>query len=131
MGNIITDLHDIAEELNRRLMSAPIVETLYGEGIKRPVPVMVCADGFSVSIQAHRGAYCQPRDNYGPWRMFELGFPNAPMPELADRCDGYEGDAAKTATETVWGYVPVERIATLLAGHGGLVSEWSVEHAVS
>ena len=113
---------EIVAELNRRLMSAPVTQLPRGLGeYKRPVAQMRCADGFSVSVQAHRGAYCIPRDNTGPWIAFELGFPSAPMPELAEYCDG---DNPATATETVWGWVPVDRVAAVIAGHGGLTDGW-------
>ncbi len=112
----------IVAELNRRLMIATVVRLPNGLGEhKRPVAQMRCVDGFSVSVQAHRGAYCIPRGNVGPWSSFELGFPSAPMPELAEYCQ--DGDPA-TATETVWGYVPAERVASVIIAHGGLAEGW-------
>ena len=47
-------------------------------------PRIVCADGFSMSVQAHAGSYCTPRQNEGPHTHMEGGYPSsAPLdPEL-------------------------------------------------
>ena len=45
----------------------------------------VFADGFSVSIQAHDGSYCQPRvNNAEAYSEVELGFPNQPCPFIME-----------------------------------------------
>lgn len=102
-------------ELNRRLAMR--------KGKYTPVAVQQCADGFTVSVQACAFAYCSPRSDRGPWAAVECGFPNRPMPTLAEWCE--EPDKAETATKTVWSYVPIERVAALLAEHGGLVEGWT------
>ena len=115
----ITDPIDIEQELQRRLEARPEVKL----GMMRPhLPRVGCADGFSVSVQANRWNYCEPRDDTGPWRAVELGFPSAPMPTLARWIDAPEEEAT-TATETVWGYVPLREVAKVLAAHGGLMPE--------
>jgi hypothetical protein len=83
-------------------------------------PRITCADGFSVSVQAHAGAYCSPRDGYGPeWLTVELGFPNAePNAEIMS----YAEDASDP-TETVYGYVPVTAVDRLIAEHGGIAEK--------
>jgi len=113
----ITDPRDIVAELQRRLDERPAAQP----GMMRPhLPRVHCADGFNVSVQASRYNYCEPRDDTGPWWSVELGFPSAPMPELADRADCAAEDAA-TETQTVWGYVPLRRVADVLVAHGGLI----------
>jgi len=76
----------------------------------------VCADGYSVSIQAHKTGYCTPRNNEGPFTEVELGFPSASdeliLPWAEDRLD---------PTGTVYAYVPSEVVLELLLKHGGLV----------
>jgi hypothetical protein len=120
MSAAFTDATAIAAELQRRLMAREPY-ALERTGIYLPIlPRVHCADGFNVSIQADHHKYCTPRDNTGPWWEVELGFPSAPMPELADRCDSWNDDA-ETVTKTVWGYVPMERVAAVLASHGGLL----------
>ena len=78
---------------------------------------VVCADGFSMSVQAGGTHYCSPRavvpdDKY---TTVEVGYPSAReellMPYVED---------ADAPTETVYGYVPVEVVKEVVAKHGGL-----------
>ena len=80
------------------------------------IPRVKCVDGFEVSIQASHFHYCQPRDSAGPWTHVELGFPTARVTSLREYRDGPPPD-----TGTVFGYVPIEKVARLLNRHGGLV----------
>lgn len=86
-------------------------------------PRIVCADGFSMSVQAHCGSYCTPRQNEGPHTHMEGGFPSsAPLdPELLESrenaCEGDEGDPC----ETVYPYVAREVFEREFALHGGIV----------
>jgi hypothetical protein len=86
-----------------------------------PRPAIECADGFTISVQAHSGAYCAPRiNNYdGNYQSVECGFPNAPVPELAQWKDG-DNENRETDTESVYGYVPVPVVLSLIEKHGGL-----------
>ena len=78
---------------------------------------VVCADGFSMSVQAHDGAYCNPReDGAEKYSLVEVGYPSQVEPLLM----GYAEDADRP-TETVYGYVPVQTVALVLAKHGGMV----------
>ena len=77
----------------------------------------VFADGFSVSIQAHSGSYCQPRvDNAEASSEVELGFPNRPCPFIVEYAED-SGDL----TETVYPYVPSGVVRRMIEAHGGLV----------
>jgi hypothetical protein len=85
-----------------------------------PRPPIECADGFSISVQAHYGAYCQPRPvsrhhHVDHCEKVECGFPNGPAPELAEWKDGDGKDE-----ECVYGYVPVTTVLALIEKHGGL-----------
>lgn len=77
-------------------------------------PRIVCKDGFSLSVQATHGAYCQPRDNQGPWYEVEVGFPSA----APDLLMSYAEQPEKP-TDTVYGYVPIELVEQLIEQHGG------------
>lgn len=88
---------------------------------------IVCADGFSLSVQASGFHYCQPREDRGPYTSVEAGFPTgidealqefAENPEegLVARADG------SSVVETVYPYVPARVIAALLERHGGVAS---------
>lgn len=78
----------------------------------------VCKDGFSVSIQAHDGAYCEPRrdSHIGGYKSVELGYPSAPDPFILP----YAEDPADL-TETVYGYVPAAVVRKMIEAHGGIV----------
>ena len=78
---------------------------------------VVCADGFSMSVQADDGKYCSPRNDAGPYLSVEVGFPSA--------YDFYLHQFAEDPdrpTETVYGYVPIEQIRLCIDAHGGWVS---------
>lgn len=75
---------------------------------------IVCADGFSLSVQATHGAYCSPRVNIGPWYQVEVGFPSA-EPEFIM---GF-AEQPEIPTDTVYGYVDIELVEKLIALHGG------------
>jgi len=78
---------------------------------------VVCEDGFSMSVQAHDGAYCSPRiDNAERYTEVEVGFPSQSESLLLRFAE--EPDRP---TETVYGYVPVTTVALVLAKHGGMV----------
>lgn len=80
-------------------------------------PKVKCADGFGVSIQASHLHYCLPRNSFGPWTHVELGFPTHRVPSLREYRDGPPPD-----TGTVFGYVPIEKVAQVLVRHGGIAS---------
>ena len=78
---------------------------------------VVCADGFEMSVQAHRGAYCSPRgDNKPRYTHVEIGFPSSIEAMLMEYCD-----EPSTPLDTVYGYVPVQTVTNILAKHGGIV----------
>lgn len=77
-----------------------------------------CMDGFSLSVQASHGAYCQPRHNVGPWYQVEVGFPSSKPELIMGYCDSPD-----EPTQTVYGYVPIELVEELIMMHGGAVIE--------
>lgn len=77
---------------------------------------VVCADGFSMSVQASTSNYCEPQNDQGPYTEAEVGFPSREEPLLAQWAE----DPA-TPTETVYGWVPRHTILTVIAKHGGMV----------
>lgn len=88
-------------------------------GRAKVMPPIVCKDGFTVSVQASSSHYCAPRDNFGPWRSVELGYPSEPLPESFLEA----AEDPSKPLETVYGYVPVEMVRELIASHGGEVTE--------
>lgn len=82
-------------------------------------PRIECADGFSLSVQVHQGAYCSPRNGFGPdWYEAEIGFPSA-APSAAVMAYAEEPE---TPTDTVYGYVPMHLIDALVEEHGGIAT---------
>ena len=78
-----------------------------------------CADGFSMSVQASRGNYSDPRaDDAEKYTAVEVGFPNKEETLLNPYMDGDHFDP----TETVYGWVPSHVIVLICAKHGGIVS---------
>jgi hypothetical protein len=83
-------------------------------------PRIVCRDGFSISVQAHSSAYCEPRQDVGPHTQVECGYPSSVplskrLKEFAELC------GTNDYTETVYPYVPVEIVQEELDLHGGII----------
>ena len=84
--------------------------------IKRNEAV-VCRDGFRMSVQAHDGAYCEPRiDAAERYFTVEVGFPSH-----VEECLLPWAESPDEPTETVYGYVPVAVVNTVIAKHGGIL----------
>ena len=78
---------------------------------------VVCADGFTMSVQAFDGGYCEPRMNGAEkYTSVEVGYPSEREELLMQWAE--EPDKP---TQTVYGYVPVEVVTNVLAKHGGIV----------
>ena len=85
-------------------------------------PRIVCADGFEFSAQANSTAYCSPRTGSADrYTEVEVGFPTAEEPMLME----FAEDKDKP-TDTVYPYVPVKVVTTLIAKHGGMVSDGDI-----
>jgi hypothetical protein len=80
-----------------------------------PIKPIECVDGFTISVQASRVHYCEPREKDGPYLSVECGFPSSDVPEMADYKDGDDYD-----TDSVFVCVPVEIVEAVLAKHGGM-----------
>ena len=84
---------------------------------KRLNQQVVCADGFSMSVQANNSAYCSPRiNNAESYDEVEVGFPSSKEPLLMEWCEDKEDP-----TGTVYGYVPTQVVVNVIAKHGGVV----------
>lgn len=87
--------------------------------IRKPQnPLLRCADGFTMSVQASERHYCTPRTDVGPYTEMEIGFPNMLEPLLIP----FQNEPSYHApTEDVYCYVPLEIIYEVIVKHGGLV----------
>ena len=86
-------------------------------------PLIVCADGFTMSVQAHEYSYCTPRQAEGPHTHMEGGFPSsAPLdPELLAHRENADGWAEDDPCDTVYPYVPRKVFEREFELHGGIV----------
>jgi hypothetical protein len=89
---------------------------------KETNPVIKCADGFTVSVQARDGAYCTPREDYPPtpYTHVECGFPSSTptTKELREYAELY--DEPYNYCGTVYPYVPIAVVQAELDAHGGI-----------
>lgn len=114
-----------------------MLETVIQYPGQRISPEIVCADGFTVSVQASWMHYCSPRPAHthfdspfdedasappvnGVFSTVEVGFPSD-RPEPWDRWASY-CESPDRPTDTVYGYVPVALVRDLIASHGGEVA---------
>lgn len=103
-------------------MDSQMTESTYN--IRRPRPRVFCKDGFNISIQANRTAYCRPRENdLVDYESVELGYPNKLDDLIADYAEVFG------TTGTVFGYVPVNLVNELLEKHGG-IDYWDYSSSV-
>lgn len=79
---------------------------------------VVCASGFTMSVQANSTAYSDPRsNNAATYNLVEVGFPSAEEAMLLEYAEDRDNP-----TGTVYGYVPVQVVTNVIAKHGGMVS---------
>lgn len=84
--------------------------------IRKPI---VCADGFFVSIQGGTHFhYCTPRKHCNEYETVELGFPSAKDNYIME----YAEDPSDP-TGTVYGWVPIDLVETLIEKHGGIIGK--------
>lgn len=88
-------------------------------GLLHLIPRIVCADGFSISIQGGFHAYCTPRINGAAWTNLEAGYPSS---RPGDALLHYADDAS-SATESIYPYVPIDVLQAELDAHGGIKGE--------
>lgn len=75
---------------------------------------LVCTDGFSMSVVAGKGNYCNPRNDTGPYSHVECGFPSEKEEILMKFAED-----PKDPTGTVYGYVPTSVVLEAIERHGG------------
>jgi len=86
---------------------------------------VVCADGFTMSVQASSFSYCSPRiDNADCYSSVEIGFPSALDPRLQEYAENPDAvvDVERGEVLTVYPYVPMPIVLAVILGHGGQVA---------
>lgn len=79
---------------------------------------IVCKSGLSLSVQASNRHYCHPRENVGPYKTVEVGFPSKEIDDLME----YAEDPSRP-TDTVYGYVPIQLVEKVIDDNGGVEVE--------
>lgn len=82
-------------------------------------PRITCKDGFSMSVQASRFAYSEPREDQGPYTHVEVGFPSREVPILNRYIEMPDSDP----TESVYPMVPIELVQRIIEECGGVEGE--------
>jgi hypothetical protein len=76
---------------------------------------LTCMDGAELSIQASFMHYCSPREDEGPYKSVEVGFPEGLSKEdLASLAEFHTG-----CEMPVYSWVPVNLIEKIVENHGG------------
>ena len=87
---------------------------------REPRQGIVCADGFTMSVQANLYTYCTPRQNDCRWyAAVEVGFPSEREELLMPWIDGYED---QDPTDAIYPYTPAKAVMDVIVKHGGMVS---------
>ena len=86
---------------------------------RRPVQTIKCKDGVTLSAQAGRFLYSDPREDHKTFTKIEIGFPSVSPPDSwADYFDGdWENDDRRAS---VYAYVPIEMVVDFINDHGGV-----------
>ena len=84
---------------------------------KKPNKLVCCADGFYMSVQANIGAYCEPRNNAGPYTEVEVGYPSHHESLLLPYAEN-----PSEPTDTIYAWVPKTIVISVIAKHGGMTS---------
>ena len=87
------------------------------------LPHIVCADGFSMSVQVGYSLYSTPKKVAKRYSAVEIGFPSDHEPlieEYAEFLPFSEEDEEPDYTDTVYPYVPVGVVDKVLKKHGGI-----------
>ena len=96
-------------------------------------PHVVCADGFTMSVQCGQSLYSSPKDVAKRYREVEIGFPSEPE-ELIKHYAENNWDDSPDYCDTVYPYVPVTVVNKVLRKHGGIdedaVQEKMIEEVI-
>ena len=84
---------------------------------KKQCQPVVCADGFTMSVQGSARNYCSPKNDEGPYTEVEVGFPSSYDYYLSEYAENPD-----KPTETVYGWVPADKVIMCIEAHGGMVS---------
>jgi len=94
------------------------VEQITPHMISSHNPLVVCNDGFEMSVQAGQSLYSEPQDVADSYEEAEVGFPSTEESLLTSYAEDKENLCG-----TVYGYVPCSIIDKVIEKHGGIDEE--------
>ena len=100
---------DYANEYLRRIKADKTPGTV-GHAV---VPHLRCAKGLTISLQASRTHYCEPKSDTGPWTHVEVMSPKVVLRSLMPYREARDSNLSMR--------VPVDAINRLITHHGGIV----------
>lgn len=124
MSDIVNDYfkkfyppRELIEQANPMMISVYTGIHRYVEGYFNVFPMIVCNDGFELSVQGHAGAYSYPRDDWADeYEQVEIMAIQKADPLL----EPYERDCNAVGEDMIYPYVPVSVIVQIIEKHGGL-----------
>ena len=86
------------------------------------LPHIICADGFSMSVQVGYSLYSTPKKIAKRYSAVEIGYPSdhEPLIEKWAEFAPFDEDVVPDYTDTVYPYVPVGGVDKVLKKHGGI-----------
>ena len=86
------------------------------------LPHIICADGFSMSVQVGYSLYSTPKKIAKRYSAVEIGYPSdhEPLIEKWAEFAPFDEDEVPDYTDTVYPYVPVGVVDKVLKKHGGI-----------
>ncbi len=87
------------------------------------LPHIICADGFSMSVQVGYSLYSTPKKITKRYSAVEIGYPSDHEPLIekwAEFIPFGDEDEVPDYTDTVYPYVPVGVVDKVLKKHGGI-----------
>ena len=85
------------------------------------LPHIICADGFSMSVQVGYSLYSTPKKIAKKYSAVEIGYPSEPEELIKEYAELAPFDEDTTDyTDTVYPYVPVKIVDKVLKKHGGI-----------
>ena len=86
------------------------------------LPHIICADGFSMSVQVGYSLYSTPKKIAKRYSAVEIGYPSEPEELIKEWAEfvPFDEDEVPDYTDTVYPYVPVGVVDKVLKKHGGI-----------
>ena len=82
------------------------------------LPHIVCADGFSMSVQVGPHLYSTPKKVAKRYSNVEIGYPSEREPLLEKYVESFYTEP--DYTDSIYPYVPVKVVDKVLKKHGGI-----------